>query len=129
MTYVVDTHALVWFLTKDQKLGRTAESILCDPGAPLLIPTIVLAEIAFLHNRGRIAADLKTTLQLIAGAANVRVYPLDEAVVRRLPTNIDIHDGILVGTAILLRNDFGEESTIITKDATIVASGLVPTVW
>jgi PIN domain nuclease of toxin-antitoxin system len=66
MTDVVDTHALVWFLEKNPRLSTAARNALRDPSAKIVVPTIVLAEIHFLHARGRIATDLAGTRGLIA---------------------------------------------------------------
>ncbi len=32
-TYVLDTHALVWYLAKDPRLGAQAEAIMDDPSS------------------------------------------------------------------------------------------------
>ena len=39
-TYVVDTHALVWFIGKDQRLSDRARAILRNPDVRLIIPVI-----------------------------------------------------------------------------------------
>jgi len=41
--FVVDTHALVWFLSNDKRLSSKVGEILESPAVFLLIPTIVLA--------------------------------------------------------------------------------------
>ena len=41
--YVVDTHALLWFLTGSSQLSDRAKSILEDANNQLIIPAIVLA--------------------------------------------------------------------------------------
>jgi len=129
VTYVVDTHSLVWFLERNPRLGSHARDALRDPAAELVIPTIVLAEVAFLYARQRIAIDLPGVLAHIASAPNCAIYPLDEAVVERLPTTLDIHDAVIVATAIVLRDALGRRTALITKDTAIEASGLVEVVW
>ena len=99
MTHIVDTHALVWFLEKNRRLSSVAQEALRDAAADVVIPTIVLAEIAFLYARKRVRVDLPTVIAHIAAASNCVVYPLDEAVVERLPTTLNIHDAIIVATA------------------------------
>jgi PIN domain nuclease of toxin-antitoxin system len=42
IVYVLDTHALVWYLTNDRRLGAQADAVLNDPGVTLIIPAIVL---------------------------------------------------------------------------------------
>jgi PIN domain nuclease of toxin-antitoxin system len=45
------THALVWHLEGDSRLGAVAQTALNDASVKKVIPTIVLAEIAFLYSR------------------------------------------------------------------------------
>lgn len=129
MTYIADTHPVVWFLEGNPRLGANARALLANPQTRLVIPTIVLAEIHFLYARRRIGVDVRAVLTSIANAANCVVYPLDQTVVSLLPTNLEIHDAIIVATALVFRDVLGEQVAIITKDREIAASGLVPTVW
>jgi hypothetical protein len=45
-----------------------------------------------------------------------------------LPTTLNIHDAIIVGTALVHRDLLGEQVALITRDPEITASGLVPVV-
>src|SRR5260370_39258193 len=125
MAYVADTVALVWFLLKDAQLGASALAALLDPASEIIIPTIALAEIAFLNSRGRVAIDVTNTLSFIAGTANCQTYPLDEKIVQLLLKVLKIHDAIIVATAILFRDLLGKPATLVTKDAAITTSGLI----
>jgi len=129
MTYVVDTHALVWFIEGNARLGATAKQALTDPRAELVVPTIVLAEIVHLYARKRTEVDLGSVLTRVANASNCSVYPLDEAVVERLPAALDIHEAIIVATALVFREVLEKDTLIISKDAEIANSGLVSVVW
>ena len=129
MVYVVDTHSFVWFLEDNPRLGAQAKTILSDPSARLVIPTIVLAEIVFLYARKRIGVDVQSVLSHVVRSVNCVIYPLDQTVVEFLPTELDIHDAIIVATAKVFRDVLGEEVRIITKNAQIAASGLIPIVW
>jgi PIN domain nuclease of toxin-antitoxin system len=129
MTYVIDTHPLVWFLDGSPRLSQTAGDALRDPTAQVVIPAIVLAEIKFLHGRGRIRVDLPSLLGHVTASSNLRIHPLDETVAERLPTTLNIHDGLIVATALTLRDVLSETVAVITKDAEIVASGLVAVIW
>ncbi len=46
MRYVLDTHALIWFLEGNFRLGENARKIISDPNSQLILPAIVLAEAA-----------------------------------------------------------------------------------
>lgn len=128
MTYVTDTHPLVWFLDKDPRLSTGAKAGFLDPAASVVIPTIVLAEISYLHARGRLRVDLARVLSQ-AAVSSWAVHPVGQTVVEHMPTTLDIHDGIIVATAIVRRDIMGEHTALITKDAQITASGLLQVVW
>lgn len=129
MTHVVDTHALVWLLEANPRLSTAARAALLDPTARVVIPTIVLAEITFLHARGRFALDVPAVLIQVAGTPNWVIYDLDTTVVEHLPATLDIHDAIIVGTAIVFRDVLGDATAVISRDAQITASGLVQVIW
>lgn len=125
-TFVVDTHALVWFLSQDSRLSEKARSILRDPTVRLIIPAIVLAEIKYLSSRSRFLQTLDDVLRVISTDSRCLVYPIDLNVVRQTPPALDIHDSLIVGTA--LAQPVAVDG-ILTCDEAITASGLVPVVW
>jgi PIN domain nuclease of toxin-antitoxin system len=129
MIYVTDTHPLIWFLDRNARLSPKAGQAYMDPTAKIVVPTIVLVEIKFLFSRNRVAIDLPTTLKYVANTANCTVASMDDRVVDLLPTTLNIHDAIIVGTALLYRDRLGEQVALITRDTEITASGLVPVVW
>jgi hypothetical protein len=67
--------------------------------------------------------------EYIANSSNALTYPLDELVVSRLPTQLRIHDAIIVATGLVFRDVLNEPTALITQDSRIVASGLIETVW
>jgi len=129
MVYIIDSHALIWFLEGSNRLSETAKAVLVDSDARLIIPSIVLAEIAYLYNRKRIKANVSQVLADVASADNCTIYPLDERVAERIPAGLELHDGIVVATAIVYRDVLGEEIVVITKDKLIAESGLVKVLW
>jgi len=57
MIFVPDTHALVWYVTADKRLGKRAQAALAsvDEGAHRAVVSIlVLAKIMYLEERGRV---------------------------------------------------------------------------
>jgi PIN domain nuclease of toxin-antitoxin system len=128
MTYVTDTHPLVWFVGQVPRLSRRARAAFEDTSVQLVIPTMVLAEIRFLSARRRITVGVAGVLAHLATSPNCLLRPLDEAVVARLPASLDIHDAIIVGTALVYREELSEQVALITKDEEITASGLVDVV-
>lgn len=129
MIYVVDSHALIWLLEGNDRLSTRAKSILVDPISRIVIPTMVLAEIGYLYAHKRVKTNVKNVLTGLASADNCTIYPLDERVVEYIPAILELHDGIIVATAIVYRDVLGEEVVVITNDKSIIESGLVPTVW
>ena len=49
--FVIDTHALLWHLDGNPRLGEQAKQILDDPDARFLLPAIALAEALFVLER------------------------------------------------------------------------------
>jgi PIN domain nuclease of toxin-antitoxin system len=129
MTYVLDTHPIVWFLEGSGRLSVQAGTVLRDPSHRFILPTIVLVEITYLYNKGRIAVDITVVQQRLVAAVNCVLYPLDEQVAMRIPTELNIHDAIIVATALVYRDILHEPVAVITKNGEITRSGLIETVW
>ncbi len=129
MRYVVDTHALVWYLSNDPRLGLEARRILAEPSTFLIIPTLVLAEAKHISERKRTTITFDEIMRTVASARRITIFPLDIFVVAALPTNLDIHDGLIVATALAARDLFAEEVAVLTRDQLISASALVPVIW
>ena len=127
--YIIDTHALLWHLTNDLRLGKNAKDVLekADRGEEkVLVPSIVLAECLYLlekKGRGDLFPDL---LDAIERHPSYDVYPLDIGVLREMPSVVgltELHDRIIVATARVSR------TVLITKDEEIRRGGYVPTIW
>ena len=129
MTYVLDTHPLVWFLEGSGRLSPQAGAVLRDPSHKFILPTIVLVEITYLYTKGRITVDIAAVQQRLVAAANCVLYPLDEQVAMRIPTGLNIHDAIIVATALVYRDILHESIAVITKNGEITRAGLIHTMW
>lgn len=128
--YIVDTHALVWFLEKSSKLGKDARKALLDPDSIIVIPTIVLAEIRFLFAKEKFRASLDHVFSVIEDNPKCIIYPLDTDIVNIMPTTLEIHDAIITGTALFFeKKSDSEDVVVITKDRGIIESRLLKTVW
>ena len=127
--YVVDTHALVWHLTDDPRLGKKAKQILETPDNRLVLPAIVLAEAKYIADRQRILVFFPEILAAIIADPRCTVYPIDVLTVFYLPKGLNIHDSLIVATALLFRDVLQQKVHILTRDEEIRQSGLVPTVW
>lgn len=130
MLYVVDTHALVWFAAGDARLSASARGVLSNPGQGnrLAIPTIVLAEAWDLSRKKRVAVPFANVLRVVR-ASRALVWPLEDTTIARFPGQLpDIHDEIIVATALELEGAYSSV-TIITRDGPISGLGLVPCIW
>ena len=131
MKYVVDTHALIWFLANSPRLGPNADRILSDPSSELVLPATALAEVCWIVERRAVGLALADVLSVLDSDARFVLYPLDRAVIDKSNTLRaigEMHDRQITATAALLI-DAGESASLLTHDADITASGLVPVVW
>jgi PIN domain nuclease of toxin-antitoxin system len=130
--YVVDTHALVWFLEGNPRLGANARAVLQDPVSRLYLPVIALAEACWVVERGRCTIpSVAALLADVDADPRLAVVPLDRAILDRshpLSAISEMHDRLIVATALQLAST-GSAIPLLTCDTNITASGLVPLVW
>jgi PIN domain nuclease of toxin-antitoxin system len=130
--YVVDAHALIWYVEDNPRLGGRAGAIMDDPNSVLLVPVIALAEACWVVERGR--SSIPSAAHLIADLdadPRIAIVALDRDVFDRslgLTRAGELHDRLIVATAMELARD-GEPVTVLTKDANIRDCGRVPVVW
>jgi PIN domain nuclease of toxin-antitoxin system len=124
--FVVDTHALAWFVSRDRRLGARARTVLRDPNVRLIIPAIVLAEIKYLAHKGRLMKSLDEVLRVIGSDPRFTIYPIDLSVISEAPLGLDFYDSLIVGTALVQREII---AGILTQDKAIASSSPVPTLW
>ena len=129
MRYVVDTHALLWYLSNDARLGLNAHQILSQPDQLLLIPVIVLAEAKHAADRHRVLLHFEAIVQTVTSSPRITVVPMDLATVEYLPGQLDIHDALIVATALYCRDYLQEAISVLTNDIAITHSGLVTVIW
>ncbi|MBW4627877.1 MAG: PIN domain-containing protein [Brasilonema octagenarum HA4186-MV1] len=132
MKYVIDTHALIWFLEGNPRLGSNAKTILSNAESQLIIPATALAEAVWIVERGRTSISSATALLSAVNAdSRIVVYPLDTNVIQQtigLAAIAEMHDRQIVATAMVLVNQ-GETVVLLTCDQNITASGLVTIIW
>jgi len=128
-TFVIDTHALVWYIDGDRRLSRAAEVALDDPSASLVIPTIVLAEIRHLFGKRRIPISFGDVVAAIEADARCVVYPFDFPCVEAIDERLDLHDAIIAATAVVFRRSVDPATALVTRDEAIRDSGIVETIW
>lgn len=128
---VTDTHALVFHALGSKRLGIRARSLFaaCEKQQALIyVPVVVLWEIGVLARLGKI--DLRRSLRAFSDDlfSNASYQPIEVSrehvclAAERLP-NEDPFDGLICAAAY----DLG--LALITKDAAIIESSLVKTIW
>ena len=127
--YVADTHSLAWYLLDSSKLSPAADRAFrqVEQGqARLLVPAIVVAELIFIVERGRLSADIGELLRQIESADNFEICTLGQdqlACLKEQRTISTMHDRFIVCEALL------RQAKLITKDEEIHRAGVVPVVW
>ena len=127
--FVVDTHALVWYLSRDSRLSKRAEEFLDMPDATLVIPTVVLAEIKYLFRKKRVSIAFKNVMHYVEADPRCIIYPFDLPCVEKLDERLNLHDGVIVATALIYRDSIDSSTKLITKDKSIIGSHAIDTVW
>ncbi len=126
---MVDTHALVWHLIADPKLGANAKSVFkaADRGdTRLIISAIVLAELFYVNQKWPYFDDFTEAYWDITTHPAMRVEPVNAKDVldfERDKAIPEMHDRIIVGLARRLR------APLLTRDKPIENAGLVTVVW
>ncbi len=62
MRLLLDTHALLWWLTDDPRLGQAARELVADPANDVLVSAASLWEIQVKVRVGKLRADLREVL-------------------------------------------------------------------
>jgi len=127
--YITDSHSLIWYLIDSPKLSLNANKgfkEIEEGKAKLLIPAIVVAEIIYIVESGKVKADLDDLIRKIQEAENFEISPLglDQLLCFKEQTKIpEMHDRLIVCEALLNR------ARVITKDREIKDSGVVEILW
>lgn len=127
MNLLIDTHALIWFVAGDRRLGKAARAAMEHDRARLHISAVSVWELVIKAARGRI--DLRFPVQryladrLDEGYAVLRVEGTHAAAVEHLPFHHqDPFDRLLVAQAL------SERMPIVTRDRVFKKYG-VDVVW
>jgi len=121
---LLDTHAALWWLADDDRIGEEVIRHLTDDTNQVLISAIVVWEVAIKQSLGKLDApeDLAPTL-LGAGAQPLPVTLEHAAAVEKLPwRHRDPFDRMLVAQALT------EDAAIVSRDEPLSEYG-VAIVW
>jgi predicted nucleic acid-binding protein len=128
-TFVVDTHALAWFLAEDKRLSPAALRVLSNAekgDAQVLVPTLVLAELMYIAERQRVPVTLQEALSRIEESHGFAIVPFDLVCLQgmlTLPDSWDIHDRVIAATAKFY------EAVLISRDEILQESDEIEVLW
>jgi PIN domain nuclease of toxin-antitoxin system len=111
--FLLDTHALLWWLADDSQLGRQARELVEDPGNDVLVSMVSLWEIAVKTHIGKRQADIKEIMDAVRqeGFTLLDISMPHLLALAGLPTHHrDPFDHLLVAQAIT------EDATFISED-------------
>jgi PIN domain nuclease of toxin-antitoxin system len=132
--YILDTHALVWFVEGNKRLSESAKAIIAGTDSDMVLPLIALAEAAVIIERGRTTiSDVSKFLARIYADTRIEIFPLTLDVFERslTPEGLripELHDRFIVSTGLHLQ-DLGETVEIVTKDQAITDAGVLSVIW
>lgn len=127
--YVVDTHALIWYLTNDSKLGKRAAAVFAaaERGETrLVISAIVVAEMYYANKKNNWFVDFNATYRQLRAKPYFRFIHFRADHVLDFDNDASVpemHDRIIAGLARRIG------APLLASDAQISASKLVELVW
>jgi len=103
--YVTDTHSMVWYLLEDPRLSKKVLEIFEESAnkSIIFIPTIVLAEMMFISEKGKVKISFKETLEEIENCEKFEIISLDLYIIRmasKLEYDLEMHNRLIVATAL-----------------------------
>lgn len=127
--FVVDTHALWWYLRSPERLSAAASAVflLAETGnATIVVPAIVVAEFYFLSLKLGQPFSPTDLLEAIDSVGGIEISDLGKTQLARLDKLHEIpemHDRLIAAEAIAL------DSPVVTRDESLRASYQIDTIW
>lgn len=112
MNVVIDTHSLLWLITDNKKLSRSAK-LAVRKASKVYIPTIVILELFYLMVKFQRKDYFPMLLEDIKRDTKHILVSLDMFIVEgviEIPYKLEMHDKIIVATALTLN------LPLVTKD-------------
>ena len=119
MRWVVDTHSLVWYFTKDKRLSKRVKEIIQkgEKGREeIILPSIVLLETIAIAEKKKIKFDIKKLFEFLESLPNLIIADLNLELIKEVtktPKILDLHDRVIVAVSQIY------EAVILTRDSQI----------
>jgi PIN domain nuclease of toxin-antitoxin system len=114
LKYLLDTHALLWWLSDDKRLGPSVRKTIANPSSDILVSAASFWEIVVKMRVGKITADIDDIVDAVddQGFNLVNIRPEHLRVLVNLPIHHrDPFDHLLIAQAIV------EKAIFISEDA------------
>ncbi len=126
--YVVDTHALFWYLTGDARLSAAARAAIDrrrDGAGVVLVSVISVAELYYVNAKAGGPLDFRRELEgLVRGGVEVvPVVAEDVFLFEQLGKVPEMHDRIIAALAVR------RGASLVTRDGDLADVAGVPVVW
>ena len=125
---VIDTHALIWYLEDSPRLSPNARAAYdsIDRGVSVgIVPTIVLAELMHISERGRTPVGFAEVIAQLQSSQHFRIAAFDLDVLSRMEaaSGLELHDRVIVATALAF------SARLLTQDRDVRGAGIIECVW
>ena len=127
--FVIDTHALWWYLNSPETLTSNVSSILqrATAGAvSIVVPAIVVAELYYLSVKRNDPIILADFIDAMKDARGFEFFDLGGAQLEQLDTLQDIpemHDRLIAAESVIL------DAPVITRDSALSESRRIHSTW
>ena len=127
--FVVDTHALWWYLRFPERLSPAASAIfqLAKTGnATIIVPAIAVAELYFLSVKMRQPFVPSDLLDALASVGGIELSPLGSAQLKEMDT---LHEVPEMHDRLIAAESFVHNAPVVTRDEALARSPRVQTIW
>lgn len=124
--YVIDTQALIKFLNGQKVISDKINEILriADEGKNIIIiPSVVLFEIGYLYEKGKIPISLKDIEDIVNNSINYAEERLSMSIIKtafEIKDIPELHDRLIAGTAKYLNLPLITNDPIILKSESVI---------